>query len=630
MSDEDRRWMRLSKFTSEWQVGFKKFLQNVFGGTSNEETAPCPCTRCRCMSCRTQKEVRTHVALRGFDGSFIQREGNGQPFLVENENYSSTDEGARGHADGTHELISSLISSVIHGEVIGNDEEEPNESAKKLYRLLEEAKELHPGCKEVTKVSFIVMLFQIKCMHGVSNSCLEHILRLFLLVLPDGHCLPTSLEKVQKVVRDLGLDYQKIHACVNDCVLFRGDYADKDNCPTCGESRWKETGGTEKDDPIDSDCGKKQKHFPCKILRYFPLIPRLQRLYMRASTSKLMRWHKEELVRDGKMRHPADSLAWQHVDGEYKDFALDPRNLRLGLAADGFNPFGMLNVAYTTWPVILIPYNLPPWLCLKQPYWMMSMLIPGPKSPGMNIDVYLQPLIDELKELWVQGVETWDAKEKKNFTLRALLLRTINDFPAYAMLSGWSTKGKFACPYCHKDTDYLWLKFGSKHCYLGHRRFLPHNHRWRRNKRSFNNKTEMREAPQPLSGEQVRQQYESFEQPKFGTTTKKRKRSEEHSRWHNWRKKSIFFELPYWEKLLVRHNLDVMHIEKNICESIIGTLLDINGKCKDSEKARLDMQHLGMREDQHPVVENGQFSLPAALYSLGKDEKIMLCALRTP
>jgi len=157
---------------------------------------------------------------------------------------------------------------------------------------------------------------------------------------------------------------------------------------------------------------------------------------MRASTSSLMHWHKEELVRDGKMRHPTDSLAWQHVNSEFKDFALDPRNVRLGLAADGFNPFGMMNVAYTTWPVIQIPYNLPPWLCLKQPFWMMSMLILGPKSPGMNIDVYLQPLIDELKELWVQGVKTWDAKEKKNFTLRALLLWTINDFPAYAMLSG--------------------------------------------------------------------------------------------------------------------------------------------------------------------------------------------------
>jgi hypothetical protein len=219
----------------------------------------------------------------------------------------------------------------------------------------------------------------------------------------------------------------------------------------------------------------------------------------------------------------------------------------------------------------------------------MSMLIPGAKSPRMNIDVYLQPLIDELKELWENGVETWDAKAKKNFTLHAVLLWTINDFPAYAMVSGWSTKGKFACPYCHKDTDYLWLKFGNKHCYMGHRRFLPLDHKWRRNKVSFNNKVETREPPVPLTGAQVLQQYECFEQVKFGLAAKKRKQREEETRWHNWRKKSVFFQLPYWETLLIRHNLDVMHIEKSICESILGTLLELDGKCKDGEKARLDM-----------------------------------------
>jgi hypothetical protein len=182
-------------------------------------------------------------------------------------------------------------------------------------------------------------------MDGISNSSLERILRLFLLVLPDGHYLPTSLEKAERVIRDLGLHYEKIHACVNDCVLFHGDYAELDKCPTCDESRWKEIGGTEMDDLVDSDCGKKQKHFPGKILGYFPLIPWLQRLFMRASTSKMMRWHDAELVNDGKMCHSANSLAWKHVNKEYQDFAKEPRNIRLGLAADGFNPFGMLSVA---------------------------------------------------------------------------------------------------------------------------------------------------------------------------------------------------------------------------------------------------------------------------------------------
>jgi hypothetical protein len=161
------------------------------------------------------------------------------------------------------------------------------------------------------------------------------------------------------------------------------------------------------------------------------------------------------------MHHPADSIAWKYVDKMYPTFVSDPHNVRLGLAFDRFNPFGMLNVTYTTWLVILIPYNLPPWLCLKQSFQMMSMLILGQKSPSQNIDVYMQLLIDVLCDLWVNGVETWDAKVKKNFKLHVILLCTINDFPAYAMLSSWSTKGKFACPYYHKDTDYLWLKYGS-------------------------------------------------------------------------------------------------------------------------------------------------------------------------
>ena len=62
--------------------------------------------------------------------------------------------------------------------------------------------------------------FQIKCLYGISNAALEAILNLFSKVLPKGHCLPDSLDKVQRVARDLGLEYVKIHACKNDCVLF--------------------------------------------------------------------------------------------------------------------------------------------------------------------------------------------------------------------------------------------------------------------------------------------------------------------------------------------------------------------------------------------------------------------------
>ena len=60
------------------------------------------------------------------------------------------------------------------------------------------------------------------------------------------------------------------------------------------------------------------------------------------------------------MRHPADSPAWKTFDFRNRDFAEETRNIRLGLTSDGFNPFRSLNVHYSTWPAVLIPYNFPP------------------------------------------------------------------------------------------------------------------------------------------------------------------------------------------------------------------------------------------------------------------------------
>ena len=187
-------------------------------------------------------------------------------------------------------------------------------------------------------------------------------------------------------------------------------------------------------------------------------------------------------MKDDYIRHPADSPAWQTLDYYNSDFARDPRNVRLGLACDGFNPFKNLSVSHSTWPVVLIPYNLPPWMCMKQQYFMLSLLIQGPSAPGNNIDVYLQPLVDELKELWYHGVNTYDVSTKQNFLMRGALLWTISDFPTYANLSGWSTKGELACPSCHKHTCSKWLKFSGKHCYMGHRRFLDVSNPFRKDK----------------------------------------------------------------------------------------------------------------------------------------------------
>ncbi|KAG6424602.1 hypothetical protein SASPL_115020 [Salvia splendens] len=211
----------------------------------------------------------------------------------------------------------------------------------------------------------------------------------------------------------------------------------------------------------------------------------------------------ESPTKDGYMRHPADSPAWSTFDSLHSDFADESRNVRLGLVSDGINPLKNMSVSHSTWPVILFPYNLPPWMCMKESSFMLSLLIPGPSAPGQNIDIYLQPLIVDLKNLWEVGVETYDASKKKNFQLRASLLWTISDFPRYAYLSGWSTQGEYACPVCNKEAHSIRLKHGGKYCYMGHRRFLPKEHEFRKNRRLFDGTVEYGEAPQQLSGDMV-------------------------------------------------------------------------------------------------------------------------------
>jgi len=78
---------------------------------------------------------------------------------------------------------------------------------------------------------------------------------------------------------------------------------------------------------------------------------------------------------------------------------------------------------------------------MTRPFMFLLMIVPGPKNPGKKLDVFLQPLIDELKKLWIDGVNTYDIYRKENFQLRAALMY----FPAYDMLLGWSTHDKLSC-----------------------------------------------------------------------------------------------------------------------------------------------------------------------------------------
>ncbi|XP_040374691.1 uncharacterized protein LOC121052850 [Rosa chinensis] len=506
----------------------------------------------------------------------------------------------------------------------------PNQTTSHFLKLLEGAQlPLYPGCKRFTALSFIVRMMHNKVLHGWSDKSFTGLLKNLASAFPEGVLLPKSYYEARKITKDLGFTYQTWDACRNNCMLFRNDDINLDECKVCKKSRWED----KKDSTADVGTSKSKKK-AVKQVRYFPLKPRLKRLFMSSKTAKLMRWHAEERENDGVFRHPADSMAWKDFDTKNSDFSNEIRNVRLGLASDGFNPFRTMNIVHSTWPVIVFPYNLPPSLCMKQPFLFLSLLIDGPKGPGDKIDVYLQPLIEELLELWERGVETWDASSNEMFTLHASLLWTINDFPAYANLSGWSTKGQYACPCCNSEIDSCWLSNGKKHSYGGHRRWLPNGHRFRKDGKNFNAKLEFRAKPNPLSGVDLLRQIESegivTEYKREDLLTRKRKlaavevdaHGKKKRKPHNWKKKSIFFELPYWKHNLIRHNLDVMHIEKNVCDNVLWTILG-DAKSKDNLNSRRDLQEMNIKNHLHlKIDESGKPKAPDAEFEMknnGKD-----------
>ncbi|XP_012846911.1 PREDICTED: uncharacterized protein LOC105966882 [Erythranthe guttata] len=495
-----------------------------------------------------------------------------------------------------------------------------DEETKNFIKLLRDAETpLFQGCKKQTKLSFIARLLQLKVLCRWTNHSVDLLLELLKDSFPDDVNLPANCYEATKITTELGFTCKIIDACHNNCMLFRGEDEKLDKCEICGGARY-----------VD-DVTKIAKN----QMRYFPLKPRLQKLFMSSKTSSLMRWHAEKRIDDGILRHPADSQAWKNFDERNPTFASDIRNVRLGLATDGFNPFGTMNVSNSIWPVVLLTYNLPPWLCMKQPSLILSIIIDGPKGPGNKIDVFLQPLIDELKELWDIGVQTYDASADQVFQLHAALLWTISDFPGYGNISGWSTKGMFACPNCGKDTQSKYLKNGHKFCYCGHRRFLPTGHRLRRDRVSFDGTIELRQKPTPLSVadllrelETVPTEYKKEDVRKRWMQNNTKKRKVEESTQSIWKKRSIFFELPYWAGNLIRHNLDVMHIEKNVCDNVLFTLLGVKGKTKDNLNARKDLQLLKIRSSLHPIPRrNGALYLPAASFTMSKHEKNIFCGV---
>nr|XP_043615861.1 uncharacterized protein LOC122587759 [Erigeron canadensis] len=574
----DKSWIAKNKNSTEFWNGLQSFLVRCRDHLNSEGRCRCPCRNCINVEFGTIDEIERHIHSKGFCRAYQTWVHHGESFEMPRTN---TWENIQENTANEHNANNGDNSN----QSTRQGESSQNADLTELFSLADT--ELYPDCDSMSSLDFVAKISHMKAINHWTDSSFDQLLEFFKFVLPKENKVPKSQYEAKKLMNKVGLGYQSIHACKNDCCLFWKHNEKEEKCPRCKESRWKEN-------------KTKGKKVPNKVLRYFPLTPRLKRMYSFKDDAKAMTWHATGMcTEDGKMRHPVDGKAWKDFDERYPDFAIEPRNVRLGLSADGFIPFANTSIPYSMWPVILTTYNTPPWLCMKETSLMLTLLIPGPKSAAKDIDIYFEPLVDELKSLWSEGVYTRDAATNEVFKMRAMLLWTISDFPARSYLSGWSGQGYLACPTCNEDTPSTRVR--GKISYVGHRR-----HKWRMNK-NFNGKIETRRPPNDFSENDILSQLNKLpklmpgKHPSYGGKNLKRKREEYEL---NWSKRSIFFDLDYWSSLTLKHNLDVMHIEKNVCESLLETLL-MNDKSKDTINARKDLKDLNIRKDLWLIERGG-------------------------
>ncbi|CAA7034580.1 unnamed protein product [Microthlaspi erraticum] len=125
-----------------------------------------------------------------------------------------------------------------------NEEEAAGQSSHSDERgafeaLLAEAnEELYEGCTSFSKLSFMLKLYHIKSITKISDKGLSMIIDLLREAFQHAK-LPASLHDLKKTIHKLGLDYERIHACPNDCMLFWGEDSEREVCKICNISRWK-------------------------------------------------------------------------------------------------------------------------------------------------------------------------------------------------------------------------------------------------------------------------------------------------------------------------------------------------------------------------------------------------------
>lgn len=289
----DRAWIDSNdRLGEEYSKGLDTFIEFALRDKPDGAKIHCPCMKCQNRYLSTIVDVKQHCQIWGFMRWY-------KKWCVHGESYVSTRDTTSSIPTSDCTMTGDDMVGMVQDVAGINDAENASqapEDLKEILKLLEEANvELYAGCSKFSSLSFIMRLMHLKVLNGWSNKSVDMLLELLTEAFSEmGVKMPKNYYEASKITNVLGMECKVWDACPNNCMIYRGRDEAFSHCLVCSAHRYKKEGST----------------IACKRVRYFPLTPRLKRLFMSRKTASLMRWHEEGRVKDGVYRHPSDSRVW--------------------------------------------------------------------------------------------------------------------------------------------------------------------------------------------------------------------------------------------------------------------------------------------------------------------------------
>ncbi|XP_021759820.1 uncharacterized protein LOC110724658 [Chenopodium quinoa] len=297
MKRKERSWMYERKvgnsINPEFLKGVGEFLKYVEDHleSSNSNEVRCPCFKCKNKRLWDADTVKLHLYRSGFLPNYYEWMCHGKRFP-----------GTRGRKSNEYRemVLDAFGQSQDQGhseEAVVSLEEEPNAQAKPFFDLFRSSEQpLYEG-SSLSMLEMASRITSLKCEYNLSHKCVDGFASLVNEAIPNSNHMAETFYEVKKIVKGV-----------------------------CGSDRYKKT--------------SKGSLVPLNVLFYFPITPRLQRLFATKNIFEEMTWHAKNPRVQGTMAHPSDSEAWKHLDSCFLEFSSEPRNVRLGLCTDGFAPHG--------------------------------------------------------------------------------------------------------------------------------------------------------------------------------------------------------------------------------------------------------------------------------------------------